>query len=270
MPDRYVGVRLSPTEAQAAVSRFDPQNRTFDIWTVNLRSGIPSRATFDPAYELLPVWSPNGETIAFGQVTGAVNKKLINGSTQAERITKLTGGAPSSWSMDGKYIAYTTTPVTGGDIGLLPMSDDGKPEIFLHEAFDHTDPQISPNSKWMAYSANGSGRPEIYVVSFPKPEGKWQISINGGVKPRWRRDGKELFFMSLSGQLMAIDLNGDGTILQKGVPKSLFDAPGPRLQAWDYNYDVTQNGQRFLFNKVMESSEAPTITVISNWQGLLQ
>jgi hypothetical protein len=76
--------------------------------------------------------------------------------------------------------------------------------------------------------------------------------------------------MSLSGQLMAVDVNGDGAILQKGVPKSLFNAPGPRLQAWDYNYDVAQNGQRFLFNKVLDSSGPPTITVIGNWQALVR
>ena len=272
LPDKYVGVSISPRETEAAVTRFDPKSRTFDIWIMNLAGGTPSRLTFDPSTEDLPVWSPNGESIVFNQQGRSINMKQASGATQAETILKQNTGYlfPSSWSMDGRYIAYTTQAVSGGDIGLLPMSADKKPVTLLHGPFDHSDPMISPNSKWMAYASNESGRFEINVVSFPKPEGKWQISVNGGTRPRWRRDGKELFFLSPAGQLMAVEVNGGGATFQKGVPKVLFNVPGPRMQGWFYNYDVAQNGQRFLFNKILESSEPPAITVISNWQALLK
>jgi serine/threonine protein kinase len=270
-PDRYIGVRLSPRETDAAVVRYDSQNRSFDIWITSLHDGVPSRSTFDPWLEGLPVWSPAGESIVFPGFN-TVNKKLVNGSSPAEVVMKADNQALdlSSWSSDGRYIVYTNSAVLGGDIGLLPISGDKKPISFLHESFDHADPQISPDSKWIAYSSYESGKPEIYIVSFPKPEGKWQVSANGGVRPKWRNDGKELFYLSPAGEFMAVDVNGGAATFQKSAPKSLFKVPGPRIEGWFYNYDVAQNGQRFLFNKVLESSEAPTITIISNWQSLVQ
>jgi hypothetical protein len=271
IPNRHIGVSISPRETEAAVTRYDAKSRSFDIWILNLADGTPSRLTFDPLIEDLPVWSPKGDSVVFSQGYQSVSSKPASGSTPAETIVKETAGYifPSSWSSDGQYVTYTTATVSGGDIGVIPMTGDKKPVTILREPFDHSDPKISPNSKWMAYASDESGRFEINVVSFPKPEGKWQISVNGGTRPRWRQDGKEIFFLSPSGQLMAVDVNGDGPVFQKGVPKALFNVPGPRTQGWFYNYDVAQNGQRILFNKVVESSEPPRITVISNWQSLV-
>jgi Tol biopolymer transport system component len=93
------------------------------------------------------------------------------------------------------------------DIGVLSMSGEVKATPFLKEAFDHSDPQISPDSKWIAYSSVESGRPEIYVASFPTPSGKWQISTDGGTLPKWRRDGKELFYLSLDGHFMSVPVD---------------------------------------------------------------
>jgi Tol biopolymer transport system component len=222
--------------------------------------------------EDLPVWSPKGESLAFNQQFGlSVSTKPASGAAPAETIWKQNTGYifPQSWSADGQYIVYTTRVVEGGDIGAIPVTGEKKPVTILDES-DYSDPKISPNSRWMAYASNESGRYEINVVSFPKPEGKWQISVNGGTRPRWRRDGKELFYISPSGQLMAVGVNGDGAVFQKGVPKVLFNLPGPRIQGWFYNYDVAQNGERFLFNKVLQSSEPPRITIVSNWQALVR
>lgn len=274
-PDRYITVSLSPRQTHAAVTRFDPQSRSFDIWTIDLKSGSPSRFTFEPIFEGSPVWSPGGDSIAFRELTGAIKKRAANGGTQAETILKTTGNGwvtLSSWSKDGQQLAYTINTGAGIDVVLLPLSGEKKPVPLLHESHDEANAQISPDSKWMAYESNESGKPEIYVVSFPKPDGKWQISGNGGTKPKWRPDGKELFFLSPSSQLMAVDVNGEGSTFQKGVPKPLFKLPGPRnISSWlGYNYDVAQNGQRFLFNKILDTSEPPSITVISNWQALLK
>ena len=173
--DRYIAVSLSPLETEVAVIRFDPAGRDFDVWTINSKSGTPSRLTFEAGMETFPIWSPSGDSIAFGDWTG-IQKKPANGSTQAETILKGNYAQLSSWSKDGRYIAFATKADTGGDIDILPLTEDKKPVSFLHERFEENNPQISPDSRWMAYESNESGRSEIYVVSFPKPEGKWQIS----------------------------------------------------------------------------------------------
>jgi eukaryotic-like serine/threonine-protein kinase len=152
-------------------------------------------------------------------------------------------------SPDGRYIAYSGVTGAGNHIGLIPLSGNRTPTPPSGARFDGTDPQISPNSKWMAYTSMESGRPEIYVVAFPKPEGKRQISTGGGTRARWRRDGGELFFLSPSAELNAVDVNTSGTTFVKSIPHALFKIPGPRSPApFYYNYDVAQNGQRFLFN----------------------
>jgi Tol biopolymer transport system component len=253
--------------------RFDPSNRSFDIWTIDVGTGNPSRLTFDTLFETSPVWSPKGESIAYADQIGNVKNKESSGRLQAENVSRLLDaawGGLSSWSPDGKYIAYSALTGAGMDIRLIPLSGNRTPVPLSGDRFEGMDPQISPDSKWMAYTSTESGRPEIYVVAFPRPEGKWQITNGGGTRARWRRDGKELFFLSPSAELNAVDVNTAGTTFLKSIPRPLFKVPGPRSPApFFYNYDVAQNGQRFLFNRVLDSSPPPTITVMANWRALV-
>jgi dipeptidyl aminopeptidase/acylaminoacyl peptidase len=163
--------------------------------------------------------------------------------------------APMAWSPDGKLLVYSTQdPKTAGDIWALPIADTKKPIAILQTSADERNPQVSPDGKWIAYSSNESGRTEIYIKSFPEGPAKIQVSVDGGVFPRWRRDGKELYFLNpLSlGNMMATEIRVSGSSVQRSVPQALFPTqfvsgihPGGLYHA----YAVSGNGQRFLINQ---------------------
>lgn len=169
-------------------------------------------------------------------------------------------------SSDGRFLLYYDGDApTGSGLWSLPLSGERKPELFLKTA-SLTQARFSPDSRQVAYVSDESGRAEVYVENFPTPNSKRQISVHGGTQPRWRRDGKELFFIAADGRLMAVPIRG-GAALEIGTPAALFDARigvnfgdsrGDRQQ-----YDVSADGQRFLINMV--SSEPSPITVVLNW-----
>jgi Tol biopolymer transport system component len=167
-----------------------------------------------------------------------------------------------SWSADGRFVLYTTTPP---DLWALPLSGEKKPFPFLQTRFNEGSGRFSPDGRWVAYQSNESGRPEVYVAAFPGPGGKWQVSTAGGVLPRWRRDGKEIFYAAPTGAtMMAASVNSEGTAFQVGRVQSLFQvrAGGPR-----YFYDVSADGQRFLLNALPEQTATTPVplTLVVNW-----
>jgi dipeptidyl aminopeptidase/acylaminoacyl peptidase len=180
---------------------------------------------------------------------------------------------PFDWSPDGRFVLFAAiAPQTGPDLWLLPLFGDRKPFPFLQTPFAEIPAKFSPDGRWMAYGSNESGRFEVFVVPFPGPGGKWQISVGGGNEPRWRRDGKELFYLGPDNRLMAAAVNGEGSAFEVGAVRSLFDtrpgspAGGP---SW-YSYDVSPDGQRFLVNVPAESTPAAPITLVVNWPAALK
>ena len=171
---------------------------------------------------------------------------------------------PLSWAPDGNTIVYAGGPV---NIGLLPLGGEGAPHPFETSPQQGAQayPEVSPDGRWLAYTSTESGRPEIYVQSFPSPGGgKWQVSKDGGAYSRWRRDGKELFYLAADRRLMSVEVKW-GAGFEAGVPKALFEAPIPAEQLTRYHYAVTADGQRFLIIKSVGEVSAQPLTVVVNW-----
>ena len=172
------------------------------------------------------------------------------------------------WSADGRFILYMeTSQQTGGDLWVLPMEGERKPWVWLNTPAFETQARFSPDGKWIAYQSDESGPYEIYLQAFvtgaPASGGKRQLSTNGGWVPFWRRDGRELFYLTASGKLMAVEIT-PGAELKAGAPKELFAPSGSRVST-ERGYTVTGDGQRFLFVTSAEDASVPPFTVVLNW-----
>jgi len=183
---------------------------------------------------------------------------------------------PTQWSRDGRFIVYfELDPKNKRDLWALPAEDsaaDRKPIHFARSEFDEEFGQLSPDSHWMAFTSNRSGRREVYVRPFPEGEGEWTISIAGGWEARWRGDGKELFFEAADGKMMAVPVRravpGAKPQFEPGTPVALFDAHMAHFAGErDFEYDVTADGKRFLINTSSGTGavSAPPLTVVTNW-----
>jgi len=175
-----------------------------------------------------------------------------------------------SWSADGRFITYynggQSSPRTGRDLWVLRIFANRKPTTFLQTASHEMSGRFSPDGRWLAYASDESGRFEVYVRPFPGPGGQWQVSAGGGTEPRWRRDGKELFYLDADNKLTAATVNGQGSAFEVGVVRPLFEVR-PRIALYlnhlAPNYDVAADGQRFLVNTVVE--QTTPIDVVVNW-----
>ena len=162
-----------------------------------------------------------------------------------------------------------TAPKTGFDLWVMPLFGDRKPLPFLQTPFNENPGQFSPDGRWMAYASSESGRYEVYVTPFPGPGGKWQVSTAGGDWPRWRRDGKEIFYLAPGGtRLMAAAVNGGASAFEVGAVRELFNTRGVAPNAW--TYDISPDGQRFLVNTFAEEAASTPITLVVNWPALLK
>jgi len=263
---------LSPDGKRVAVGGTDPQSGNGDIWLLDTAEGVATRFTFDPALDKFPVWSPDGSRIAFySNRNGPYNlfQKPSSGAGSEEVLLKSSANnRVADWSSDGRYILYYNADAKGNlHLSVLPQFGDRKPFPFLQSEFNEYQAKLSHDGRWIAYISNESGTYEVYIQSFPKPGSKWQVSTSGGIQPRWRRDGKELFFISADGKLMAVEVKGDST-LDLGAARPLF---APRIfggssvvQGNRQQYDVTADGQRFLMNVDAEGSASP-INIVLNW-----
>jgi Tol biopolymer transport system component len=273
-PANYSNPSLSPDNTKLAVCIRDPQTNTRDIWVLDLLRGSSTRLTFDPADDLDPVWSPDGTHIAFSSNRAGqrdIYWKLADGSGQEEQL--LVGGKGpdknvEDWSTDGKYLIYNYG--VPNHLYVLPLAGDRKPVPFMDIRFYTNGGQFSPNGRWVAYRSLEAGKPEIFVQGFnldpSQPRGKWQVSTAGGELPRWRRDGKELFY-HYGEQYFAVDVKTDGKIFEAGVPKPLFSAATVASSASGGSpFVVTKDGQRFLVLAQIEKQASQPLDVLVNWR----
>ncbi len=205
---------------------------------------------------------------------------MTSGSGQDELLLLTGTTAPFQWSRDGRFVVYAGyDPKTKYDLWVLPVganAEDKKPIPFLRSEFNETQGQISPDSRWMAYTADDSGQREVYVRPFPTADGIWRISNAGGQQPRWRGDGKELFFVGMDGKMMAVAVKagqspgagGAKPFFEAGAPAPLFDTH-MALSAFSNfgtQYDVTADGKRFLVNVLTNTfAESTPLNVVVNW-----
>jgi Tol biopolymer transport system component len=209
------------------------------------------------------VWSPDGSRIVFGSSRDgawSLYQKSSSGAGSEEAILKSSERKyPSDWSLDGRFILYTeTNPNTLWDLWVIPLFGDRQPIPFLQTKFNETNGVFSPDAKWIAYESDDSGSSQVWVQSFPAGS-KWQVSSEGGSSPRFRRDGKELFYLAANGRLMAVEVKANTSGLEFSAPKPLFETHSTD------RYAVTADGQRFLFSTPIEESVSAPITVILNW-----
>ncbi len=263
--------RFSPDGGRVIIQQLDPQAKNYDVWTIDLARNLPTRLTSDGSFDLRPVWSPDGNRVVFRSLRNGVRgiyEKEAN-SVGGETLLLKDGGDPTDWSHDGRFIVYgVIAEPTRWDIWALPLFGERQPYPLLNSEFAEVQAQISPSGRWLAYVSDESGRNEVYVQSFT-PEGrlggnKMRVSPNGGLHPRFRRDGRELFFVAADGQMMVTALNPNSPTFEFARPRELFKT---RLLPGHYNvgieYDVTADGQRFLVGTLVD--EPPPVQILLNW-----
>jgi len=276
-------MKLSPDGRRLAIALGDPSAA---LWIYDVRRGVRTRLTFQ-GNVVTPVWSPDGARIAFGErrgngtmelytkdASGVGNEEPLVSDDPARSPTQSSGRsfgdkAIADWSSDGRYILYTATPGSlANSIWMVPITGDRKPQLFLQagpEAY-LMGGWFSPDSKWVAYTSRESGRSEVYVTNFPQPSGKWQISTAGGSQPRWRRDGKALYYMGIDRTVMEASITLRGDVIDVGTVQPYLKTSAITLR-FGGAYDVAPDG-RILVNSTM-GDDTRTITMIANWQAEL-
>jgi Tol biopolymer transport system component len=254
-------------------------NRTVDnqeIWIAESARGILRRFTFDPSAEQMPAWSPDGKWVAYSSNRKSMfnlYRKPANGPGSEELLLETADNKfPMGFSPDGRYLLYrSTAPGPNWDLWVLPLVGDRKPFPIVQTPSQEMMAEFSPDEHWIAYQSNESGQYEIYVQPFPDPGTRVQISTTGGSQPRWRRDGKELFYVALDGHMMAarMSLGPNRQLDALSASERLFMtrvAGGPVPSPQKQQYAVSPDGQRFLINSRTEETATSPITLVLNWK----
>jgi Tol biopolymer transport system component len=269
---------LAPGGRRIAMSRFLKGNQ--DIYIDDLAGGVPSRFTFDPAIDAGAVWSPDARSIVFSDNRNGkfdlFEKVASSASDEQPLLVTPQDKVACDWSPDGRFLLYTTQdPTTGLDLWALSLGDKRSFPVVKTGA-DELEGQFSPDGRWLAYASNATGINEVYIQAFPGPGGKKQASTNGGVDPRWGRDGRELFYVAPDRKLMAvaIHVDADGRALELGPPTALFPtrlARGPNITIFlsTPQYAVAPDG-RFLMNVTVDDNVVAPISIVLNWATALK
>ncbi len=278
----YFSVDISPDEKRIAVEAQEGPNS--DIWVYDVERGTRTRLTFDPADDTAPFWSADETQIFFASNRGDDRYRIYQKQANGSGEDRLVYGAdkdvwPKGVSRDGRYLLVNVGDYKGltrVDLWVLPLGGGQKPFPFVADRFVKSTSSFSPDGKWIAYSSNESGRTEVYVASFDgtppsaaaggaagnaSSASKWQVSTAGGDKPKWRGDGKELFYIGADNSVMAVDINARGKTLELGTPRLLFrTSPKPLVDS----FGVSRDGKRFLVNSLGNTGTKP-LSLVTDW-----
>jgi len=273
-PDVYATPALSPDGSRLAVAVGVLTKH--NIWVYDLKRGTGSRLTISTADDLNPVWSADGKQIMFSSNRAGqydIYEQAADGLGGADPVLQAKSQARylNDLTTDGRYAIFDNGGASSETaLWALPLFGDHKPLPFVGGGLYASSAQFSPNGGYVAYRSSETGRNEIYIQTFPQQTGKWQISASGGTEPMWRRDGKELYFLSPDQKLMAVDINTNTGALQAGIPKELFQAQSIPPWYWKNIYVPSADGQRFLMLAPANDAKAAPITVVVNWAAMLK
>ncbi len=268
---------LSPDGSRVAVDISDQKANNVDIWMENVNRSGSSRFTFDPAEEVVGVWSRDGSRLAY-RSAGGVSKNLAglmlkaaSGLEREKLIATIADSediVPNSWTQDSQRILCTHQALQGNHLELVPADGGAATPLLSNASGNQENGQVSPDGKWVAYASDESGNWEIYVTTFPGAVGKWQVSRGGGTEPRWRGDGKEIFYLGPTGTMTAVPVSTVGTF-STGTPMPLFQFHGrAAISSTDaFSYDVSKDGKRFLVNRYVKPASITPLTIVLNASG---
>jgi serine/threonine protein kinase len=280
--DAYAGIASSRDGKKLA---YYLDGTSFDVWSFDIARGVKIPLTFGASSgqgNMYPVWSPDGKYVAYTSYRDgkySLYQKSADGSGGETLLLEGTDHfrVPTSWSTNGKFLVYHegfsgrtyANGVPGGwSIWVVPLFGDHKAYPFIQSSFSAREASFSPDGKWLAYCSNESGEYRVYVVPFPGPGGKWQVSLGDGRGPLWRRDGKEIFYLSADNKLMAVNVESSGGgSFAAGVARVLFDSHSHGVFG---RYDVSADGQRFVVVYEGNRPSSSTLTSVVNWPAELK
>jgi Tol biopolymer transport system component len=272
-PAEHFSLSLSPDQKKVALEIIDPALQTGDIWVADVATGIKSRVTSGPGWDFGPKWSPDGSQVRFGSIRqGPANlyvKRSSGGETEQLFLKSSDFLGPTDWSADGHLFLFQN--LTKYKVAALPLNGTQDSSFVLKSEYVEGDGTLSPDGKWLAYTSNESGSWDVYVQPYPSLDHKWRISPDGGSRPQWRRDSRELFYVGPDQQLMAVPVTADASFTA-GAPVPLFPMriiPLPPTQPRQ-QYAVSANGERFLVNTVLEPASPTPVTIVLNWSAAVE
>jgi serine/threonine protein kinase len=262
---------ISPDGRRVAMDISDPKANNVDVWIAG--AGGNTRFTYDPAEEVVGVWSRDGSRIAYRANVPAGTAVLMKAASGLERERTIVTGPteddifPNSWTPDDRQIVCTYQSPAGSRLRLVQVSGDGSLPLLSGKG-NQTNGQISRDGKWLAYASDESGQWEVYVTTFPGAVGQWQVSRGGGTEPRWRADGKEIYYLGPGGMLNAVSVSTEGTFAT-GMPLPLFQFHGraPISSTDTFSYDVSADGSRFLVNRYLKPDHVEPLTIVLHAAG---
>jgi len=280
-PGDFGDIELSPDGSRIAAAITDAGQRSRNLWLVDVKRGLRTRLTFDADSEFVPIWSPDGSHLIYtsqasGQrLAGGVGVRIVrrsaDGSGGAETLHADDNAAvATSIDADGRSLLLSVRGSGGTsdtDVYRLPLTGDRRPAAFVKTPFNDAFGRYSPDGRWVAYQSNESSGPEVYVVP-ASGQGKWRVSERGGSVPRWRRDGKELYYVDRTLKLIAAEVSGGPTSFTVGAIHELFQLRAKN--GVNYVYDVSADGRKILVIGTPTVSVTEPLTIVVNWPAQLQ
>ena len=277
-PNDYGDLQLSPDGNRAAASILDVSQNGRDLWLYDTARALRTRMTHARGHDRALFWSPDGQRVVFSSAReGRANlysSPVDNIGRQEVLLADDMDKEPVHWSSDGRHILFAvnsgTSPTKSSDIWVLPLFGERRPFAVLDTPFEERSAQVSPDGRWLTYTSNESGSDEVYVTTFPNPEMRVRVSGEGGYWPRWRQDGREIFFRATAPRqsLMAAPVAVRNGQIEIGKAVPLFSVRTRNNQR--YMYDVSADGNRFLVNAAPDLDPSEPLTLIVNWPELLR